>query len=449
MISSLSTMPRTLLPLLRGDQEERRYFDFFRSRTAPSFAGYFDASFWDHFVLQLSQAEPAVHHAVVALASLHEAFNDRTEYKVGSQQYSLSQYNKSLVGLNRYLSTGKERSVDIVMICCILFAAFESFRGDYDIAGQHLQSGLKILSSSRQDPLGSKSINDDIVPVFTRLCVQFKSMVPFDLALDDLTTGAVSVPKRFSSLGEARDTFHTIMTLVLDFAAKVEVLVVENREIQSQKQAEMVLEQQAHYRSMLERWQVGFDGFLSQLSRSMDSKDLSGAILLKMLHSTLTIILNLTSLQCHFDRFLPWFQNIVSLAKSLIKAAEATRVSPGAHSLGLDMGIIAPLYFVATRCRDPLLRREATHLLSSPRREGPWDAPVAAIVAGRVIAIEEEGLPQVKAAQDVPESSRIYEVLPSKIDRAKSEVKLVFHQNAERRGQPYTFEERLRWDGAQ
>lgn len=443
-------MPRTLLPLLRGDQEERRYFDFFRSRTAPDLAGYFDANFWDHFVLQLSQAEPAVHHAVVALASLHEDFNDRTAYKVGSQQYSLSQYNKSLVSLSRYMSTGKERSVDKVMICCILFAAFESFRGDYEMAGQHLKCGLKILSSSRQDPLSSKFTNDDIVPVFIRLCVQFKSMIPTNFALDDLTTGAVSVPRRFSRLGEARDTIYTIMTLVFDFNAKVEVLILENGEIQSEKDAEMVLEQQAHHRSLLEQWQVVFDDFLSQLSRSMDCKDLSGAILLKILYSTLTIFLNLSFsfLQCQFDRFLPWFQNIVSLAKSLIKATEETRVSPEVHSLGLDMGIIAPLYFVATRCRDPLLRREAIHLLSSPRCEGPWDASIAAIVAGRVIAIEEEGLPQVKVAQDVPESSRIYEIMPREIDTAKSEAKLLFHQNAKTRGQPSTFEERLTWDGA-
>ncbi|MCJ1430149.1 hypothetical protein MMC29_008065 [Sticta canariensis] len=443
-------MPRTLLPLLPGNDEERRYFSLFRSRTAPVFAGYYDPGFWDRFIIQISHVEPAVHHAVVALASLHETLNGSTGYKPGIDQYGLKQYNKSLAGLNRYMSTAKDKSVDIVLICCILFVTFDSLRGEYETAWQHLQSGLKILSSSRQDPRSSKFIHDDIVPVFVRLHVQAVSVIDIDITWDDPITAAFCVPKRFSSLSEARNTFYCIMSLLLDFCG-VGMPSLEKRDVRSEKQSEILLEKKAYYASLLEQWQVGFDDLLLRLSTKMDSKDLSGAVLLKIHHITAAIILDLalTNLQCNFDRFQPQFLKIVSLAKSLIETTEATGVSPGSQFLGVDLGIIAPLYFVSTRCRDPLLRRGAAHLISSPRREGTWDAQAAATIAERVIAIEEQGLPHVSVAQDVPESSRVYAVWPDELDLRTHRMRIVFRQNATHSGDDtYAFEEILTWSSA-
>lgn len=388
-----------------------------------------------------------MYHAVVALASLHETFNSSTDYKPGSDQYGLRQYNKSLAGLNRYIATAKDKSVDIVLICCILFITFESLHGDYGTILKHLQGGLKILSSSQLDPRSSKFINDDILPIFSRLYVQVTSIINTDILLSDLTTRAVCVPKRFSSLDEARNTCYSIMSLISDFSRVVDS-DLEKGEVRSEKPGEILLEQQAYYASLLEQWHAGFDALIEQLSTSMDSKDLCGKILLEIHYTTAATMLDvaLTHLQCHFDRLLPQFQRIVSLAKSFIEATEATGVILEKHLLWVDMGIIAPLFFVATSCRDPLLRREAARLLSSPRREGTWDAQAAATIAKRVIVLEEEGLHHVNVAQDVPESSRIYAFRPTKIDLATHQVKLVFHHNAIELGDDTcTFEERLIW----
>lgn len=434
--------------MLPGDEEERRYFSFFRSRTAPGFAAYYDEYFWDRYILQIGHAEPAVHHAVVALASLHEAFSGNTGYKPGGDQYGLKQYNKSLAGLNTYMSTAKDKSVDIVLICCILFTSFESLRGDYHTAAQHLHSGLKILSHSRQDLHSSKIVHADIMPVFIRLRIQVRSIIDHDLTLGDATTEAICVPKRFLSLGEARNTFYSLMSLVIDFCW-VREPNHEKCEVQSKNQAEFL--QQAYHVSLLEEWQVAFDGFLSQSSTSIDSKDLCGAILLKIHHATLAIVLdgNLAVLQCSYDRCLPQFRKIVSLASSLIEATEEIDVTPGRNRLWVDMGIIAPLFFVATKCRDPFLRREAVRLISSPRREGTWDAQAAVAIAKRVIAIEEEGLSHVDVAQDVPESSRIYALQPSQMDLVANQARVLFRQNVPKLGDnTYAFEEGLIWHSA-
>ncbi|KAM0702549.1 hypothetical protein Q7P35_009979 [Cladosporium inversicolor] len=56
----------------QGSSAERRAIDFFRHRTAPSVSGHFDTDFWTSLVMQLSQREPAVRHALAAVGALNE-----------------------------------------------------------------------------------------------------------------------------------------------------------------------------------------------------------------------------------------------------------------------------------------------------------------------------------------------------------------------------------------
>lgn len=56
----------------------------------------------------------------------------------------------------------------------------------------------------------------------------------------------------------------------------------------------------------------------------------------------------------------------------------------------LDNGLIGPLFEVATLCRDPVIRRSAVQVLrSAPRQEGVFNSHLCAMVAEKVIAIEE------------------------------------------------------------
>lgn len=76
----------------------------------------------------------------------------------------------------------------------------------------------------------------------------------------------------------------------------------------------------------------------------------------------------------------------------------------------LDIGIVAPLFDVACRCRDPGIRRRAVHVLTvSDRQEGIYSSALAAIIARGVIEVEEEGL-DVKVAGDVPGWKRVVRV---------------------------------------
>ena len=83
-------------------------------------------------------------------------------------------------------------------------------------------------------------------------------------------------------------------------------------------------------------------------------------------------------------------------------------------SFALDLGIVPPLFVVATKCRDRKLRREAIALLmSSPRREGMWDSLLCGKVGEWIMEVEEEGMRDfdtwdpVSASEKVPEDKRV------------------------------------------
>jgi hypothetical protein len=117
------------------------------------------------------------------------------------------------------------------------------------------------------------------------------------------------------------------------------------------------------------------------------------------------------------DEFMPSFQYIVNLAMEVVGDEErramaercpdpqfcqhtthadilgdndftAKHIKP---SFSADLGIVPPLFVVATKCRDPVTRRQAVQLLmSSSRREGMWDSELAARIGLWIAKIEED-----------------------------------------------------------
>ncbi|KAI9648892.1 hypothetical protein NHQ30_001458 [Ciborinia camelliae] len=200
----------------------------------------------------------------------------------------------------------------------------------------------------------------------------------------------------------------------------------------------------------LEQWQSTFAPLLAKRrAPGTSNTERAGMIVLQMT-CIMTRILVFTAFSANemdFDQFLPIFVEINELAKELIvdeelalaqarcgaacrhvhasagrgvrtpfgvkvvspassPALDARRRLPAsAHasldhtyshikpSFALDLGIIPPLFVVATKCRDRSLRREAISLLtSSHRREGMWDSRLCAVVGNWIMRVEEEGL---------------------------------------------------------
>jgi hypothetical protein len=188
------------------------------------------------------------------------------------------------------------------------------------------------------------------------------------------------------------------------------------------------------FRTQFAQWAAAFDPLLqARRHPGVSNTERAGINVLRMLHLNGSTLFHMaySASEMDFDNFYHAFKEVVDLAKEVVVDEELTLAQsrcgnpsscrhtqtnpahyfpglaahqPGGYreednychikaSFACDLGIIAPLFVVATKCRDRKLRREAIRLLmSSPRREGMWDSILTGRAAQWIMEIEEEGL---------------------------------------------------------
>lgn len=434
---------------LPGTSNERRHFDYFQQRTVVDLAGYFDSAFWYQLVLQISHCEPAVRHGIIALGSLHETL-DQGGHEFGlrslstaERESSLQQYSRSITSLRGLLAFEKgSNTLEVALICCILFYSFETLYGNHDQALLHLQNGLKILqqwkAERRQSTVSPKpgSTQYELSQVFSRLNILARSLLdPEPPSFHNITDTfcTTTIPDVFTNLTQARDILYTMYHDGFAF--------FQNMLEQKQSGTSTNLTSGARpYNPLAEfgrldsysiKWLSAFDRYIEQSATTMDSRELRGATLLRIhyLFAFINLHKSIHPEQCAFDTFNSHFGQIVSLSSTLVSSSERLDLESTRPGFSLDLGVIAPLYYTAMSCRDPDIRRRAVSLLSSPRHEGPWSAIDAAKAGSLAIQIEEEGLGEIQSSGDIPESSRLLGFSTTGSDGHRIRLRCVFSSN--------------------
>lgn len=169
---------------------------------------------------------PAIRHAVVALASLHERFENHdasilsSNYDIAQGGFSLQQYNRAIGCLIEPVTAGGQQALDVSLVACILFACFEvhypiitisirsmtqgikarvylliyfqTLRGHYGSAISHVQSGVKIISSAKESisPQAnhSSSLKSSLIP-----CVSLETLKVIFARLDFQSNQVISL----------------------------------------------------------------------------------------------------------------------------------------------------------------------------------------------------------------------------------------------------------------
>ncbi|KAL9612703.1 MAG: hypothetical protein Q9167_002739, partial [Letrouitia subvulpina] len=362
------------------DDAERRSFQYFRTRTSTQLCGYFVSDFWERLVPLAIHHEPAIKHAVVALASLHERYENFDESILRSNQdiieggYALQQYIKAIQEVAKPSGGIKSKNGTALTL-----------RGHIASALSHVRSGVKILESVR---------NTD-------------SLLSHNSTIDE----DCCVPL---------DALHLII-------ARLDTQVAQNPLNTFPDEATNI--QREALRQNFAKCSSALQAFLERNAHTMDKRSLQGAMVLKISaqHARTYLSVPLYTVlhdQMCWDQLYPEWEEQVSLCTAVIEA-ETVHVMEPRHlqntrpTFCLDMSIIGPLFTVAHKCRDPILRRKAVKLLySAPRQEGIWDGMITARVAERIVAIEEAGLGEVKCAADVPGWARINH-LEVKVDKKR------------------------------
>ena len=323
---------------------------------------------------------------------------------------------------------------------CAIFVCFEALQGKYESALSHMQGGLRIFrdwqaESSKHGPLGSasasqhhQSVDSEIVQMFARLNVQTlvfpdTHLLPSDFLKQDPHPIIDSIPGVFKTLKEARDCLDNCMSFELQ-ASVAACFDCQG----SEKEPGAGVPQDASNKDKISQWSAAFDAFVRKAGPSRKHEELQGAMLLEIQYKCAKILLSvgMPPRETLFDRLTTLFESVISLATSVIDRTDS-RGAPGRTGhFSFETSLVPPLYFTATRCRNPWIRRQALSLLSSTsRQECLWNSEMLSKIAERLILIEENRyqIGQVTRSETISVTSRL-SVLNATIYSEKRQVLL-------------------------
>lgn len=436
--------PMRLSPSPDRTSNDSRALRFFCEHVAASLEGAFPSSFWTYNVPQLAEAESAVFDAVLTLASLVESGqNARRNPNIGTLEASdfvAGKHSRTL----QFVQNGKNEkfSSETVLVLHALLATFEMLRGHTQSVISHMLSGIERYhhwrSRHRAGPPSSKSprpLSDNLATEIqdiysTMICQTIASIHTTPAYCQVFTPSTIpslpAVPMTFHSLSEAKASldgclafiFHTAVARLYEESASPDSLA---RVGPHPAFAPYVLLHR------LERWQAAFDALIQAQEASLTGSAEQMAVLLRVQHITGTILTRLgpCTQETACDQFDERFREIVILGHRFI--ALWSEISPRSGTPpcpSFNAGILAPLYFTASRCRDPTTRHQALELLRrGPQQEGIWQAEMLAQIAACIISLEETACPGARRSEDILGQARI-SVLNAMIDPEQREVVL-------------------------
>lgn len=377
-------------------------------------------------------------------------------------QVAVNQYSEAIKSAV-VLKGQSEQSHRTLLMASVLLACFDSFVGDFKQGITQIQNGLKLLEKVRVTAKDSYfPVEDELTQMFTRLAIQAKSydmafhfpkpyVVRLNLELPEIpssphsevstpssaSTQHPSLPQEFMNLADARVAWDKLAERMLRFNETL--FDFHNQNGPMGILPRYLKRYGMGFKSQIESWSDAFEPILaSRWGPNVSFQEKAAIAVLKMFQimGQVLFLMTFSDNESGFDMFEPQFQTIVKLALELVgdeerRAAVQRCPDPsrcphrsrmpeffGGHeysayhvkpSFSADMGIIPPLYVVATKCRNYMIRRQAIQLLrSSSRREGMWDSQLCARIGVWVASIEEEEDPApVSDASTKPRNSSI------------------------------------------
>jgi hypothetical protein len=155
-LASLQAVPKYRLNGGVGFEDELngRCFRIYLEETAWQINGPFPNPLWAKLIPQISEMEPFVRDAIIAIGALGKHGKSQLTRKVSGPsfqgddyQYGLKLYGRSLRGMRDAIARGKH-DLHNALIACLLVFVFEGMLGNQAAAAVHAESGLDLLFKS-------------------------------------------------------------------------------------------------------------------------------------------------------------------------------------------------------------------------------------------------------------------------------------------------------------
>lgn len=411
--------------------------EWFVLRTAQKLPGVFSSAFWTDLLPQASASSSAIRHAVLALSSVHkcQALNGRNSPINAGEGFTLQQYNRAASELRLSIRDQNHLTKQTALIACVIFIQLEYLRAQFKSALIHLQHGLSMLgeivgSNGRRNEANQDTISKWLVRTFTSLCLQAK-LWGQEMYAPHLTLNmCISPTILFMSLDDARFSLERVILDIVEYT--------NSHQGCSQHSSQTTLSStnsqgettrtflQKHIDQWFQIYEKSSPNNVKPIRMNVPPKDLFAWRLLRVYYNlglSMTIqpschvvtkfkddaelpvlyrdsILTLTS-NSNSEMLNELFDSILSQCDFLMKIAHRSpeyntgpdhvQVDRDASQAIADIGWIPAVYHVATNNGYPTLRRRAIDMLHAmPHREGIWDSDTAAIVAEKILSIDEE-----------------------------------------------------------
>ncbi|KAG4428360.1 hypothetical protein IFR05_016154 [Cadophora sp. M221] len=398
-MSTIETPPS----LVRGTTQDQRAFDFFCSVTSPILSCHFDEDFWNYFLLQMSRSESTVWHSVIALGTLHEQGTiDDDDLRLLHHRNGLSHYNKAITQLTKFTEP-ESQSAESVLVSCIIFVCVEIVLGNIKGARNHLQAGVEIISSL--DTPGSlptfyqsngQLLKSNVVPIFDHFNNQSfiygRILTPATKRVHELFD---DVPDTFLNYGEARNYHTSLLSAAHHFAVKS-----LNAPDQDSEEYVDLLEEKLNLQRRIQGWSDAAEELLK--SNRLSNYDRGRISHIKLSHkcASMWVFSALNTDEMSFDAYVYDYDALVKLSRVNLNKCSVYIETPHLAGSKQDSHLlesVSPLFVVATKCRNPTIRRQALTLLRRyPPSQGFWDSKLVVRVVERIVQLEEGALENLR-----------------------------------------------------
>ncbi|KAF8858401.1 hypothetical protein BDZ45DRAFT_674003 [Acephala macrosclerotiorum] len=416
----------TIFRQLFRNEQEYRYFTVFCSSTSHHLSSHFSSSLWQKLILQASQSEAVVRHAVIALGALINKSNSNSPFSettLSRRQFAFQQYHLSVSLLRAQISTSHSlvppTQLRTTLLACLLFATFETYNGYISTATTQIYSGVRLLSDwqTSQTHLTTKVtsirsprplvIEDELIHAFSEL--ETEAMCRHDERPAELHEahryyGQMSIdtmPSSFSDLKEARAYLVLISQRALHLTAWMKqksngALGLRSPEVfEAQEATQEAIERMG---KECDRWEAAFEKVWREKREGKGAMALRAQYLMSIGWKKAME----PGRGAFYGDNTELLREIVDLSRKVL-APDKDDENP--HSgFGFEGGVLTGLRTVGFVFRHRKLRREAVELLlERPWKEGLWDSYMLGKAMEWLADLEDEGLSEDE--EHVPEEN--------------------------------------------
>lgn len=367
------------------DDLEGRALEFFRQQVGPALSMHSSSSFWRTLVLQISQQEPAVRHALACIGSTYEGLDETlsSPLKRSRERFALNQYNLALKAVS---SPNVDKN--IVLLVCLLFICIESMQENKVMAIEHCRHGI-IISNETSGELAAWA--KELRPIFLRV-----GTLPYFFGEEGdfpRPTGFSQVPLQPLDLDEVDEytrnlAWHSMLNRAV---RQIRMSLINRRETERDKPVpQSLLDEQRAILDIVVPWDQYFRRLRTKHPADQDKEMFSNNVHFEIQ----CIIIKVWTACCLkagemlYDNFMPDFERILSLTQQII--ALKTQQSVPKPKFIFEMGWMPLLYFVILSCRRLDLRLIALRhaLLLACEREHLFNSRTLYFVGVRVVELE-------------------------------------------------------------